>query len=62
MPPDPLEPFLFLNWLQINSAVKNTRNKMSKFNALIPENISEYVPNMKHFQRAYLRPFLSLNV
>ena len=61
MPPDPLlEPFLFLNLLQINSAGKNTHEKISKFIALVPENFSEYAPDMKHYQRAYLRPFLGL--
>ena len=35
---------------------------MSKFNALVPEKISEYASEMKHFQKAYLRPFLGLNV
>ena len=33
MPPDPLESFLFLNLLQINSAGKNTLENLLKFNA-----------------------------
>ena len=59
-----LEPFLFLNLLQINSAGKNrpTLETMSKFNALVPEKMFEYAPDMKHFRRAYLRLFLDLNV
>ena len=35
---------------------------MSKFNALVSEKNSEYVSDMKHFKRVYLRPFLGLNV
>ena len=31
---------------------------MSKFNALVSEKIYEYAPDMKHFHRACLRPFL----
>ena len=49
MPPASLEPFLFLNLLRVNSAVKNTLEKMSKFIALVPEKISEYAPDMKVF-------------
>ena len=54
--------FLSVNLLQINSAGKDTLEKMSKFNALAPENISGYAPDMKHFYRAYVGPFLSLNI
>ena len=28
----------------------------------LPEKISEYAPDINHFQKAYLRPFASLNV
>ena len=62
MLPDPLELSLFLNLLQINSNGKNTLEKMSKFGVQAPEKNSECAPDMKHFQRAYLRPFPGLNV
>ena len=61
-PLTPQESFLFLNLLQIYSAGKNALEKMSKFNALVPEKISGYAPDMKHFQRAYSRSFLGVNV
>ena len=56
MPPDPLEPFSFLNLHQILTE-KIRLIKMSKFNALVLEKfseISEYAFDMKHFQRAYV--------
>ena len=53
MPPDPLESFSFLNLHQILSE-KIRLIKMSKFNALVFEKISEYTFDMKHFQRAYV--------
>ena len=58
-----LESFLLLQLLEINSAVKkNTLEKEKKFAALLSEKNSEYDPDMKHFQRAYLRPLQGLNV
>ena len=53
MPPEPLEPFSFLNLHQILPE-KIRLIKMSKFNALVLEKISEYALDMKHFQRAYV--------
>ena len=58
--------FLFLllkllKWLKIYSAEKTMLEKVTKFNAL-PKKISEYVPDMKHFKKADLRPFPGLNV
>ena len=53
MPPNPLEPFSFLNLHQILPE-KIRLIKMSKFNALVLEKISEYAFDMKHFQRAYV--------
>ena len=55
-PPDPLEPFLFLDLLQSNSAWK-----ISKCGVFPPPKDSQYAPDVKHFQRAYLRPFPGLN-
>ena len=51
MPPDPLD--LFLNLHQILPE-KLRLIKMSKFNALVLEKISEYAFDMKHVQRAYV--------
>ena len=51
--PGPLEPFSFLNLHQILPE-KIRLIKMSKFNALVFEKISEYAFGMKHFQRAYV--------
>ena len=56
--PGPLEPFSFLNLHQILPE-KIRLIKMSKFNALVLEKISEYAFSeyafdMKHFQRAYV--------
>ena len=48
-----LEPFSFLNLHQIPPA-KIRLIKMSKFNALVLEKISEYAFDMKHFQRAHV--------
>ena len=49
----PLEPFSFLNLHQILPE-KICLIKISKFNALVLEKISEYAFDMKHFQRAYV--------
>ena len=57
MPPDPLDPFLFLNLLQINSAGKITLEKMMKFNALVPEKNPEYAPDIKTFLKSLFTPF-----
>ena len=53
MPPDPLEPFSFLNLHQILPE-KIRLIEISKFNALVLEKFSEYVFDRKHFQRAYV--------
>ena len=37
------------------------RLKMSKFDTPVPKKISEYAPDVKPFQRAYLRSFAGLN-
>ena len=63
-PPDPprIVFVTVLKLLKINSAGKKTRlEKVTKFNAL-SKKISEYVPDMKHFKKANLRPFPGLNV
>ena len=63
MPKDPLESFLVLKLLEINSAENTTLDKVTKIGAPFPEKNSEYVPDMKHFQRAYcVRLFPGLNV
>ena len=57
MPPDPLESFLVLKLLKINSAGKNTRVK--KLRKLVPSAWKNFWirREIKHFQKAYLRPF-----
>ena len=35
---------------------------MTKIGAPFPEKNSEYAPDIKHFQKAYLHPFPGLNV
>ena len=54
MPPDSQESFLILKLLKIKSDEKTTLEKVTKLVPL-PEKISEYALDMKHFQRAYLR-------
>ena len=61
-PRTPLESFLAIKLLKINSAGTNTLEKSDENWCLLPKQISEYAPDMKHFQKAYLRPFPSLNV
>ena len=61
MLPDPLESFLALKFFKINSAGKIRLKKWQNW-CLFPEKSSEYALDMKHFQKAYLRPFPSLNV
>ena len=51
MPPHPLHSFLNLHQILPE---KIRLIKMSKFNALVLEKISEYAFDMKHFQRAYV--------
>ena len=51
MPPDPLDSFLNLHQILPE---KIRLIKMSKFNALVLEKISEYAFDMKHFQKAYV--------
>ena len=63
MPPDPLESFLLLKLLELNSAEKKTMlEKVTKFDTFFLEKLSKYAPDMKHFKKAYLRPFPGLNV
>ena len=57
-PRTPLESFLTLKLLKNNSSGKNTLKKSDEYWCPLPE----YAPDMKHFQKAYLRPFASLNV
>ena len=61
VPPDSQESFLILKLLKIKSDEKTTLEKVTKLVPL-PEKISEYALDMKHFQRAYLRAFPGLNV
>ena len=61
-PGTPLEPFLFLNLLQIKSFGKNYAWKNIEIWCLLPEKNSEHAPNRKQFQRVYLRSFPGLNV
>ena len=51
IPPYPLDSFLNLHQILPE---KIRLIKMSKFNALVLEKISEYAFDMKHFQRAYV--------
>ena len=62
MPPDPLESFLALKMLKNSSSGKNALEKSDENECPFPQKISEYAPDMKHFQKAYLRPFPSSNV
>ena len=62
MPPDPLESFLVLKLLKINSAGKNTLEKVTKIGAPSLKKNFVYASDIKHFQKAYLRPFAGLNV
>ena len=62
VPPDPLEWFLVLKLLKIKFA--ETKLRLKKWQKLVPlpEKNSEYALDMKHFQKAYSRPFTGLNV
>ena len=60
-PRTPLQSFLALKLLKINSAEKIRLKKVTKVDASSLK-FSEYAPDTKHFQKAYLRPFPSLNV
>ena len=63
MPPDPLESFLILKLLKINSAgKKKTLEKVTKIDAPSLKKNFVYASDIKHFQKAYLRPFAGLNV
>ena len=62
MSPDPLESCLVLKLLKINSAEKNYASKSDENWCSLPEKNSEYAPDMKHFQKTYLRQFPCLNV
>ena len=46
----------------MNSAGKNCAWKSDEIWCPFPEKIYEYAPDMKQFQKAYLRPFPGLNV
>ena len=60
MSPDPLELFLVLELLKINFAEKTALEKVTKIGA--PSLKKILAPDIKHFQKAYLRPFPGLNV
>ena len=63
MPPDPLESFkLLLNCLNSTLLEKTLLEKVTKFDTPSLKKFSKYAPDMKHFKKAYLRPFLGLNV
>ena len=53
LPTSPYHPISKMFWVVIQfqkcSAGKNTLEKMSKFNALVPEKISDYAPDLKVF-------------
>ena len=58
---DPLEPFLFLNLLQINFAAKKLQKNVEIWCPFL-KRISDYASDMKYFRKAYLRPFPRLDV
>ena len=62
MSPDPLDSLCSSICLQLILPEKSTLEKMSKFGATSLNKFLEYSPDMKHFQRAYLRLFPGLNV
>ena len=62
MSPDPPRVLLLLKLLVINSAGKSTLEKSDEIRCSLPEKNFPCIPDMKHFQRAYLRPFPGLNV
>ena len=62
IPPDPLESFLALKMLKNNSSGKNTLEKSDENRCSFPQKVSEYAPDMKHFQKTYFRPLRSSNV
>ena len=62
MPPDPLKSFLLLKLLEITLPGKNCAWKSDEIWCPLPEKNSEYAPDMKHFERTYLRPFPDQNV
>ena len=57
-----LELYLVLKLLKIKSAEINCACKSDKNWCPLLQKISEYAPDMKHFQKVYLRPFRGLNV
>ena len=62
MSQDPLKSFCSSICFQLILPEKSTFEKMSNFGATSLKEISECSPDMKHFQRAYLRLFPGLNV
>ena len=63
MPSDPPRVVLALKLLQINSAGKNTLEKKTKIDApSLKKFLNTLRSDMKHFQKAYLHLFPSLNV
>ena len=63
MPPDPLELFLVLtvSCLKLTLPEKNTLEKVTKIGAPSLKKKFVYASDIKHFQKAYLRPFAGLN-
>ena len=61
-PRSPLKLFLLLKLLEITLPGKDRALKMTKFGTLSLQKNSEYAPDMKHFERTYLRPFPGLHV
>ena len=62
MPPDPLKSFLLIQLLKITVPGKNCARKSDEIWYPLPEKNFEYAPDMKHFERTYLRPYPGLNV
>ena len=56
IPPDPLESFLLLKLLKINSAGENYAWKRDKIWCFLPEKILEYASDMKQFQKGLFTP------
>ena len=54
MPPNPLELFLALKLLKINSAGKISLQKSDENWCPLPQKISELAPDMEYFQKACL--------
>ena len=61
-PRTPLESFCYLSCLELTLPGKTALEKSDEIWCPLPEKKSQCAPDMKHFQRAYLRPFPRLNV